>query len=151
MDSQQEMFVVLATIQRRFPYENNRADSVLLSVMTYIEKRFDFENNKFEKLCAFNLEHNVSFHNIVDIRKLSDNIECNISVSIIWIQFITNGTFPNFQKIGTFIYSIQHSNAPYKSMFSIMFACCRRERGSQGYCLILMHFIIFLILKREKI
>lgn len=72
----------------------------------------------------------ILFDEFLALKSFSDNIDRNISVSDMWIKFLTNETFPNFEKICNFIFSIPHSNAACERIFSLMFACWRKERNS---------------------
>lgn len=127
-----------------------RAEAVLSYIITYIEEHFDLKNNKFEKLSVFNLNSHISFHDFTEVIKLfgiknidmdllfdeflslktfAENVKKETTVEEKWKAFLNSGTFPNFEKICNFIFSIPHSNAATERIFSCMFSFWRKERN----------------------
>lgn len=127
-----------------------RAEECLSYICTYVETRFTLKNNKFEKLCIFNLNPPISFHDFVEVIQLfsikkidldqlfdefislkafAENISKEKSVEEKWKEFLKSGSFPNFEEICKFVFSIPHSNAASERIFSLMFNFWRKERN----------------------
>ena len=63
------------------------------------------------------------------IKKLAENIEKVKSAEEKWKEFLNSGSFPTFEKVCCFDFSISHFNAASERIFSIMFYFWRKERN----------------------
>lgn len=69
------------------------------------------------------------FDEFIPLKAFAENISKAKSVEEMWKEFLTKGSFPNFEKVCNFVFSIPHSNAATERIFSLKFNFWRKERN----------------------